>query len=290
MIKTLTRKANAKINLYLRVTGRRDDGYHLIKSVKQSVTLADDVTISVDTDVRGLSVVLTCTDERIPTDGRNIAVKCAYAFFKRFGIENCAAEIHIEKKIPVSGGLAGGSTDGAAVIRLLDELLETKADEEMLISLGASVGADIPFCLVGGCAICEGIGEKLTRLDIPEAQYSVLLVSPGGGVSTPEAYRLIDEAGFIPCGCAVGEVVEAVQNCSLPEKLHNDFESVILPQNEREADVKRLLSSYGAAAVQMSGSGPTVFGLYESREECENAAEIIKKHGYRAYVCEPERT
>ena len=289
MIKTLTRKANAKINLYLRVTGRRDDGYHLIKSVMQSVTLADEVTVSVDTGVRGLSVVLTCTDERIPADGRNIAVKCAYAFFERFGIENCAAEIHIEKKIPVSGGLAGGSTDGAAVLRLLDELLETNADEDSLISLGAFVGADIPFCLVGGCALCEGIGEKLTRID-SAAEYSVLLVSPGGGVSTPEAYRLIDEAGTIPCGCAVGEVVEALQNGSLPEKLHNDFEAVILPINERAAEVKRLLSSFGASAVQMSGSGPTVFGLFERREECENAAEMIKKHGYRAYVCEPERT
>ena len=287
---TKSTPAHAKINLYLRITGKRADGYHELESVMQSVTLSDEVTVSVDTDVRGLSVSLTCTDKNVPTDRRNIAVKCAYAFFGRFGIENCAAEIHIEKKIPVSGGLAGGSTDGAAVLRLLDELLETNADEETMISLGASVGADIPFCLVGGCALCEGIGEKLTRIDIPEARYSVLLVSPGGGVSTPEAYRLCDEAGIIPCGCAVGEVIEALQNGSIPEKLHNDFESVILPQNERAADVKRLLSSLGASAVQMSGSGPTVFGLYESREECENAAEMINKHGCRAYVCEPERT
>ena len=285
MKKELTTNAYAKINLYLHVTGTRDDGYHLIESVMQSVSLADGITVTADTDARGKRIGSSCSDERIPLDGNNIAVKCAAAFFEHFGIDNYSLDIRIDKKIPISGGLAGGSTDGAAVLKLLDKIYETDAGEDKLCSLGAKIGADIPFCVIGGTALCEGIGEKVTPLYIPSPQYSVLIVSPGGSVSTPDAYRAIDEYGDITAKYPISEVVTELVGGTLPRSLHNDFETVILPANDSATLVKQKLVDLGAFVAQMSGSGPTVFGLFESEEKCGIAAEKLEEIGFSAFVC-----
>ena len=287
MKKTITLSANAKINLYLRVTGRRDDGYHEIESIMQAVTLADTVTVTVDRGVSDRHVTLTCSDSAIPCDGRNIAVKCAERFFDAFGIDNCAAEIHIEKRIPVAGGLAGGSTDGAAVLRALNELCGTNADTSALCEIGANVGADIPFCVLGGTAVCTGIGEVLAPVSVPSPEYSVLIVAPGGGVSTPEAYRAIDNAGDIPQKCTAASVLAALKEGLAPKVMHNDFEAVILPLSENAARVKEELLSLGAYSAMMSGSGPTLFGLFTDPSLCEKAAEHLKSLGFTAHICSP---
>ena len=284
MNRTITLSANAKINLYLRIAGRRPDGYHELETVMQSVTLADTVTVSYDADARGKSISLTCTDPAIPCDGRNIAVKCAERFLDTFGINDCTVKIHIDKRIPAAGGLAGGSTDGAAVLRALNSLTGADASQTELCSIGAKVGADIPFCVAGGTALCTGIGDVLAPLDIPSPGYSVLIVSPGGGVSTPEAYAAIDRAGTIPAFPASG-VTAALRDGTCPTSLHNDFESVILPLNGNAALVKRILAENGADAAMMSGSGPTVFGLFSDRGKCASAAAEVNGRGFRTYIC-----
>ena len=289
MIQTLSTKANAKINLYLHVTGKRPDGYHELQSVMQSVTLADTVTVTADTSYIGQNISLTCSDPCIPCDSGNIAVKCALSFFRSFGIENYSVNIHIEKQIPVSGGLAGGSTDGAAVLTLLDRLYRTNAGRKRLCSIGATVGADIPFCVVGGTAICEGIGEIITPLDIPAPEYKILLVSPGESVSTPDAYRLIDEAGIIKEAHTLDEITKELTGGRMPTSLHNDFETVVLPSCKNAREVKNMLLSSGASAVQMSGSGPTVFALFGDEETRAAAERTIAEAGYKAYPCEVQQ-
>lgn len=286
MKKTLSRSAYAKINLYLHVGKKRPDGYHDIESVMQTVSLSDIVTLTVDTDTVGRHISLTCSDDSVPCDGRNIAVKCARRFLEEFGIDNCSLDIHIEKRIPVSGGLAGGSTDGAAVLGMLNELYGA-GDEKALMKIGGSIGADIPFCLRGGCAVCTGIGDVLDMIDMPSSDYCVLIASPGGGVSTPEAYRLIDEAGVIVPACTLESVARSLEAGRAPSVTHNDFESVILPRNPGVARVRSLMDQLGASCAMMSGSGPTVFGLFETQVKCENAASELRTLGITCSVCRP---
>ena len=287
MKKTLTQSANAKINLYLRVTGRRDDGYHELYSIMQSVSLADTVTVSCDTSVSGRSMSLTCSDPSIPCDGSNIAAKCAERLLEAYGISEYSVQIHIEKRIPVSGGLAGGSADGAAVLRMLNELCGIGAKTEELCLIGAKVGADIPFCIIGGTAVCTGIGDILAPLVIPTPAYSVLIVAPGGGVSTPAAYRAIDGAGEIPESCTAQSVLRALEKGVPPPAMHNDFEAVILPRSKNVAEVKRAILEFGAVSAMMSGSGPTVFGLFKDAEKCEDAAIKMRQRGFVIHTCRP---
>lgn len=286
MKKTLSRSAYAKINLYLHVGEKRPDGYHNIESIMQTVSLSDIVTLTVDTDVKGKHISLTCSDGSVPCDERNIAVKCAHRFLDEFGIDNCSADIHIEKRIPVSGGLAGGSTDGAAVLAMLSELYGTGGGKA-LMKIGGSVGADIPFCLRGGCAVCTGIGDVLGTIEMPSSDYCVLIASPGGGVSTPEAYRLIDEAGVIVPSCTLESVARSLEAGRAPSVMHNDFEAVILPRNPNAARVRSLMYRLGASCAMMSGSGPTVFGLFGTREKCESAASELRTIGITCSVCRP---
>lgn len=285
MKKTVSESAYAKINLFLAVKGRREDGYHEIESVMQTVSLCDIVTLTLEDDGGG-RISLTCSDERIPCDDGNIAVRCARLFFERFGIDHgkYSLDIHIEKMIPVSGGLAGGSADGAATLRILSRMFAV-SDEAALLALGAKIGADIPFCLTGGGAICTGIGDILEPIDVHSPECSVLIASPGGGVSTPEAYRLIDEEGERIAPCTAQDVARALENGAVPQVLHNDFEAVIFPRIEDAARLKTLMYERGAMGAMMSGSGPTIFGLFETEEKCESVAAELREAGYLCSVC-----
>lgn len=286
MKKTLSRSAYAKINLYLHVGNKRPDGYHSIESIMQTVSLSDIVTVTCDTDAHERRVSLTCSDESVPCDENNIAVKCALGFFGEFGINSYSVDIHIEKRIPVSGGLAGGSTDGAAILAVLSEIYGV-GDEATLMKLGGRIGADIPFCLRGGCAVCTGIGDVLDTIEAPSSDYCVLIASPGGGVSTPEAYRLIDEAGVIVPSCTLESVARSLEAGRAPSAMHNDFEAVILPRNPNAARVRSLMHQLGASCAMMSGSGPTVFGLFETPIKCESAASELRALGITCSVCRP---
>lgn len=284
-MKSLTSKAYAKINLFLDVLELRPDGYHNIKSIMQQVSLCDTVTVSrLDS---GDGITVTCTDPSVPTDNRNIVWKCAAKFFEHFGIEDYSVEIHIEKNIPSCGGLAGGSTDGAAVLKLLNELFGTNADLEALCKIGVKVGADLPFCIVGGTCLCEGIGEVLTPVEIPTPAYKVLISFPGEGISTPAAYKALDAIERSADHPSAEDVINVMKAGGTPKEMYNAFEYAVLPGHDNARLVKETMIRAGAVSAMMSGSGSTIFGLFDDDTATNKAKEGLRKLGFNAHVCSP---
>ncbi len=277
-------EAYAKINLFLKVLDRRPDGYHNLESVMQSISLSDTVTAERLADSPEQTVTITCTDPSIPTDEGNIAAKCARAFFRTCGIPEYAVALHIEKRIPSQAGLGGGSADGAAVLRLLNTLYETHLDLPTLCTIGHTVGADIPFCLMGGTCLCTGIGEILTPVEIPTPSYHILVATPKVGISTPEAYRRLDECPDSGAQTAQ-DVILPLSEGRLPQKLHNSFESAILPAYEEIADLRRFFEDHGADAVLMSGSGSSVFALYSDETVCRQVYPPLAARWKDAFLC-----
>ena len=193
-VKTITLQANAKINLLLDITGRRPDGYHTITGVMQAVSLADTVTVTASGEGAGRpTITLACSDPTLPTDGKNLAWRAAEVFFTVVPSVGCdALTIDIDKRIPAAAGMAGGSTDAAATLRALNDLFDHPLSEEQLLAVGLSLGADVPFCLVGGTQLTEGVGERMTPL-CPLPACAILVACAGEGISTPAAYRALDE-------------------------------------------------------------------------------------------------
>ncbi|MGN1347167.1 MAG: 4-(cytidine 5'-diphospho)-2-C-methyl-D-erythritol kinase [Eubacteriales bacterium] len=286
MILTKTVKSYAKINLYLKVGARRTDGYHDLTSVMQQVTLFDYVTVLRDTDTTERGVRIFCTDRLVPADDRNIAVRCAAAFMEKYGI-NSEVSISIDKRIPVAAGLGGGSADGAAVLSIMNSLFDVNASLDELCAIGAGIGADIPFCLVGGTCTAGGIGEVLTPVKTPVLPYHILICNAGGGVSTAEAYAKLDELPEEETAVTEEDVRNALQNGDLPQGLYNSFERVILPTHAEAAQIRRDMTAYGAGTVLMSGSGPSVFGLFRDAETRDLAKRRFDMKGVLAMPCEP---
>ena len=209
-------EARAKINLTLDVTGKREDGYHLVKMVMQSVDLHDDVRVTV---VRGekkpRGIVLSCSLPFLPTDERNLAYRAAELFYKETGTTLETCEIFIEKRIPIAAGLAGGSTDAAAVLRALNQLHDTGLSRDRLCEMGLKLGADVPYCLIGGTMLAEGIGEKLTELSPMQPCY-VVLCKPPFAVSTKEVYQEIDSVPLTQRPDTDG-MIKALESCDYKE-------------------------------------------------------------------------
>lgn len=288
MIITKTTKAYAKINLYLEVIGRRTDGYHDIYSVMQEVSLFDYVTIVGSTEKADRSITILCSDHALPNDNRNIAYKCAAAFMEKYGIDH-AITINIDKRIPVAAGLAGGSTDGAAAIKLLSEMYGINASLSEMSDLTGSIGADIPFCLAGGTCIAEGIGEKLMPVDTAEPTYSILICNGGNGVSTREAYEAIDSFSVKRRKNDSAVLIEKLRSGGIPMGLYNSFEEVIFPRHKLASDLKDALVEYGAESSLMSGSGPSVFGIFREQAVRDIAKQHIEERFPRVntFACEP---
>ena len=278
-------RAQGKINLYLNVTAREENGYYTIESVMQSVSLCDRVTVSA---ARGADEIrVACNLPYVPCDGRNIAYQAARAFLDECGI--CAeVRISIDKRIPVAGGMAGGSADAAAVLAGLNRVRGEPLGRERLHALAARLGADVPFCLAGGTALCTGRGEMISPLE-SSLSLPLLIVPSRESVSTPWAYAELDRAygNFAsPRGedarlAALCRALEAGDAKAVAANLYNVFEDVILPQRKRAAQAKQCLTSCGALRAMMSGSGPTVFGLFESAAARDAAAHSLMKHGFR---------
>lgn len=286
---SLTINSPAKINLWLTVKGKRPDGYHEIESIMQTVTLFDTVTVTKN-DGGANNIAITCTNPDVPCDGRNLCHKAAVKFFEAAGISGYGISIHIEKRIPMAAGLAGGSTDGAAVLILLDKLYGNPFTEDELCAIGAKLGADIPFCIRGGSLIAEGIGEILTECS-PMPDCHMVIACGGEGVSTPWAYGLIDENPTPTSGDIAG-LVDSLNSGDVDtacRKMRNDFESVVLPHREVARKIKEIMEKCGAKRAMMSGSGPSVFGVFESEDTAEKACECILKEGCFASVCIPYR-
>ena len=259
----------AKINLTLDVLSKRADGYHDIRSIMQTVSLSDN--ISVDMEHHGISIYSNA--RYVPCDRRSIAYRIAEEFFAYTGIKG-GARIGLYKNIPVSAGLAGGSGDGAAVLTALDTLYGTYLPDEELFAIGAKVGADIPYCINGGTQLAEGIGDILTPL-APAPVMDILLVKPLQGVSTAEVYSELDSASDIVRPDTEGMIasLESGNKEEAARRLCNVMETVTVKRAPQLDGIKRKMIKDGALGAVMSGSGPTVFGIFPDARTAKKCAD-----------------
>lgn len=279
-----TVKAAAKINLMLDIVAQRLDGYHDLFMVMQSVSLYDEITVQ---RVQGGGIVLTCSEPTLPTDEKNIAYKAALAFFEKTAVENTGVAIHVKKNIPFAAGLAGGSADGAGVIVALNRLFDTRLSERELCKIGVTVGADVPFCIVGGTLLAQGIGDVLNVLE-PLPDCFLVLAKPEYGVNTKEAYAAFDREPWRFRTSDRFGMLMAMQHASLDEicpLMSNMFEQFIeVPDKVR---IRSEMYKSGAKGVCMSGSGPTVFGVFVSAEEAAQCAAALKTFVKDVHICTP---
>lgn len=259
-MREITLTAYAKLNLYLDITGRRADGYHLLETVMQSVSLADYVKITLN-ESGGISV--TCSNPLIPQNERNICYKAARLFFEE--TRGGGADISIEKRIPCGAGMGGGSTDAAAVLKGLNTLCGSAVGNKRLLEIAAEVGADVPFCLCGGTKICRGIGDIISEAP-PMADCTFLVVMPNFACSTAEAYQKYDEAP-LPVKGKMGEFTAS--GGEYWRSLYNVFEE--LYGDPRLSDISDKLRNAGALGASLTGSGAAVFGIFENAEHAAAA-------------------
>lgn len=272
---TLTIQAPAKLNLTLDVLGKRVDGYHEMKMVMQSVALSDTVTI---TTGPGEGVGLTSSLGFLPTDSRNLAVAAALRLQEAVGKSWGRLSIHIEKRIPVCAGTAGGSSDAAAVLRGVNELLGLKFSLEELARIGERVGSDVPYCVLGKTALAQGRGEAVTALP-PLPFCHVVMAKPDFPVSTPELFSRLDghKIRCHPDTAGVLTALEAADLHGVARRLYNVFEAVLPPRRwVHVEELKRTLLNHGALGACMTGTGPTVFGLFDREESAREAVGTLK--------------
>ena len=287
-------KAFAKINLYLDVTAKRDDGFHEIRTVMQTVSLCDDVTVILDSRRQGNDLhIVVEGNRRLPRDSRNIAFEAARLFLEQSAI-TAPITIKLKKRIPVAAGLAGGSSDAAAVLRGMNKLFKRPLSDRALLDIAARLGSDVPYCLFGGTALCEGRGEKMEALNSKRQLFTVIALSNGEYVSTPRAYSRLDEVfdnfssgAEDSDGSYLAGALEFMAGGDYPELgLFNIFEKAVLPECPGAASIKEKMLSLGAYGALMSGSGPSVFGLFESAEAAKSAENTLREQGVRAYYAE----
>ena len=284
---SLTLKAPAKINLFLKVLNRRPDGYHEIESLMQKIELFDILHLS----RQGEQISLSCPGNTLPEDRENLAYRAAHAFFSATGIK-AGIKIILEKNIPVAAGLGGGSSDAAAVITGLNTLLNANLAREQLIDIARPLGADVPF-FVQDCsaAMATGIGDCIQQV-LPMRELSIVLVNPGFGVSTKWVYE-----NFPLTSNSNTYILARDQKTtkdfhaaapSLYEELGNDLEVVTINRFPEIGDLKKELKKGGAVTSLMSGSGPTVFGLFVSEEDAQRSImQLSKKFGKNVFLARP---
>lgn len=275
--------AYAKINLMLDIICQRTDGYHDLFMIMQSIGLYDTVTVS---ETKSKKITITCNIDDIPLDEKNIAYKAADAFFKETKIKNKGINIDLVKRIPHQAGLAGGSADGAGVLVALNKLLKANLSDDELCDIGVKIGADVPFCIKGGTLLAQGIGDVLNKVK-PLRQCFILIAKPDYGVNTGKAYSHFDTCGKVHTPDKMG-MLYAMQSRDLKEiclKMENVFEQFIEVPNK--IDIKNVMRDEGALGVCMSGSGPTVFGIFDDKEKAEAAAGKLKDYAKDIAVTKP---
>ena len=279
MEKTLA--AAAKINLTLDILGKRADGYHEVQMIMQSLALADEVTLTERND--GKITLSVSGNNALPTDEKNLAWQAAELFFReaeqKKHAKRSGVDIKIEKRIPAAAGLAGGSTDAAAVLKGLSELGGNVFSREELCRIGEQIGSDVPFCIVGKTCLASGRGEKLQELS-PLPKVFVVLAKPPIEVSTPWAYKNYDAnpAQEHPDNEAAQNALAAGDVKKIGSLLCNVLESVTIKEYPVIAEYKKMLVEQDMDAALMSGSGPTVFALSSSAETAQKAAEFMRKN------------
>ncbi|MBQ1934015.1 MAG: 4-(cytidine 5'-diphospho)-2-C-methyl-D-erythritol kinase [Clostridia bacterium] len=283
--------APAKINLYLDVVSRLDNGFHEIESIMQTVSLHDTVHISVE-PCNDDTISLYCSNPDIPQDERNIAWKAARMYLDTFDVQGYSIDIKIEKRIPVCAGLAGGSTDAAAVLLALNSLFNKKASTDDLLECAARLGSDVPFCLVRGTMLTEGRGEIMKDVSrIPDC--ALLICSSGESVSTPWAYAELDRlhGDFKTSKRSVGNFIECLNNGNLNDiakNMYNIFEDAVFPACPLAEKSKDLLLKNGAIGAMMSGSGSSVFGIFADEETAIKAKSALDSSERQVYLCRPQ--
>ena len=281
--------AYAKINLFLQVDAKRDDGFHELQTVMHSVGLYDELLFSLD-EKGNNSVYFSSNSPYLPTDSRNLAVRAAELFKTRTGKVGFL-RIDMKKRIPVAAGLAGGSSDAAAVLRACNRLFGYPLAADSLFSLAAELGSDVAFCLQGGTALCRGRGEIMTPIAVKPNLAFVVATAPKEHVSTPAAFGLLDcayadfDGSVLPKRPAspmdMVEVLSSGDLSKIASYMHNDFESVVLPTCPGASQLREAMIAKGALAAIMSGSGPSVFGIFPDYATSLRAAADL---GYCAHA------
>lgn len=275
-------KAYGKINLTLDVVGRREDGYHLLDTVMQSVSIWDEVELQ---NSRQPGVHLQCNKESIPTDSKNTAFRAARFFLEDRGLQDEGVYIFIRKHIPSRSGMGGGSADAAAVLRGLNELYGTGLSTQRLMELGAMVGADVPFCVAGGAARCTGVGTDVEPVT-PMPQCWLVVCKPPAGMSTPRAYSLLDQYPLqsAPATPKMLEALAAGNLRRIGRCLSNRFDETIRMAPVRT--LKRALTDAGALGSMMTGSGSSVYGIFETERRAREAMEQLAGMG-KLFLAQP---
>lgn len=282
--RSFTLPAYAKINWTLYVLGRRADGYHELRTIFQTITLHDLLTVRAHNEAL---LTLTCTDASLPVDERNLVMRAARALKERYAVREGAA-LHLEKRIPHEAGLGGGSSDAAVTLLALAHLWRVKTDKKELSEIASTLGADVPFFLTGGTARGTGLGTEIQPLRDVRAEH-LLLVKPRAKVSTVDAYKALKRPALTKESADIILSIsraEALLWDSLHEALHNDFEQVIYELYPETARARSRLIEEGATGALLCGSGSSIFGIFESEEALSHARTLLEKEeGWRVFTC-----
>ena len=280
-------RALAKINLGLDILRKREDGYHEVRMIMQTIQMYDVLTIK---KVKKPGISLSVNYPYIPSDERNLVYKAAKLLMDEFQVKE-GVDICLEKFIPVAAGMAGGSSDAAAAMVGINRLFKLGLSERELMDRAVNIGADVPYCIMRGTALAEGIGEKLTRIaQIPDC--FVLIGKPGISVSTKMAYESL-QLDKISSHPDIDGMIRDIENgdlLTMTEKMGNVFEPGIIEKYPVIGEIKDLMEDNGALKAMMSGSGPTVFGIFDDREKMEVAAAVLRESGLAKTVFATEVT
>lgn len=280
-------QAHAKINLSLDVTGKREDGYHLVRMIMQTLELCDD--LSFEKGESGTGIVLTTNNDILNEEqdnGKDNLIVKAVKKLEEYTGRKLDVRIKLSKYIPLAAGMAGGSADAAATLRGVNRLYELGLTTEELCKIAVKIGADVPFCVEGGLMLCEGIGELLTRLE-PLQKLPVVICKPNVFVSTPMVYKMYDGMSDI-CHPDVDRMLGAIERYeykTVVESMKNALEPVTVSIHPIISEIEESLEKTGALKAMMSGSGPTVFGIFESMNDAKASAEKLRTIYPDYFVC-----
>lgn len=278
--------ARAKLNLSLDVISRREDGYHDMKMVMQTVELADEISL---TEIEESGVFVSTNLRYLPNDERNLAAIACCKFQEATGWAGKGLSIQINKHIPVCAGMGGGSSDAAAVLRAVNELSGLNLPLERLAQIGELVGSDVPYCVLGATALAEGKGEQLTVLPSMPACF-IVVCKPSFPISTPELFGCID-CKKIRCRPDTEGIIAALHSNDLngiARRLYNVFEDVLTDRRGTEiAEIKSEMVSGGALGAAMSGTGPTVFGIFDNEDHAKHVYQTLKEQYSDTFLTKP---
>ncbi|WP_303861367.1 4-(cytidine 5'-diphospho)-2-C-methyl-D-erythritol kinase [Alkalibaculum bacchi] len=276
----LTLEARAKINLTLDIVNKREDGFHNVSMVMQTISLCD--TLHFKVIEKGIK--LNSNNPRLPKDERNIIYKSAKLLLEQTKVDK-GIEVYVKKRIPIAAGLAGGSSNAASTIIALNKLWNLNLEDKSILEIGAKIGADVPFCMIEGTALAEGVGDVLTNLD-PLPKFYVVLVKTSIRISTPWAYSLVNVKSIKnhPENLKMIEGIQGGDVQMITSKMRNVFEDFIFKKYPRLTDIKEKMIRLGALNSLMSGSGPTIYGLFEDEKTAKNAYSELKKSYKEVFI------